>query len=392
MLNEQMLFLGRNRSEIRELFEYGKTLTAQGKTVCDLTLGNPSTPTPDWVTEVLTDGLKSENVHAYTSAQGSLKARQVVANALNSKGKANFCADGITLTCGAAAALCGVFKTLTFDKNTEIIALSPYFPEYKVFVEGAGAKFIAVGFTGENFSPDLSALEKAINKNTHAVIICSPNNPSGKVFTSEEIKAISKVLSAKELEYGHPVYLISDEPYREIVFDDITPPFIPDFYKNTIICYSYSKSLSLPGERIGYIAIPDQIDLFNDLYAGFLGSLRSYGYVQAPSIFQFMIENFKEVYADFSVYETNKNLLVDGLKKLGFTVNNPKGAFYLMVKAPDGDSKKVCQTAKELGLLIVPADTFGAKGWLRLATCVSPQTAKDSLALFEQLSKIYGLA
>ena len=391
MLNEHMLFLGRNRSEIRELFEYGKTLKAQGKKVCDLTLGNPSTPTPTWVTQNLATALTTQDAHAYTSAQGSIGARKVIANLLNAKGNAEFSPEGVVITCGAAAALCGVIKTLVSSQNTEIIALSPYFPEYKVFVEGAGAKFLAVGFCGENFSPDLSALKNAVNKNTHAVIINNPNNPSGKVFTKEEILSIGEILSAKEIEYGHPIYLISDEPYREIVFENATLPFIPDLYENTVICYSYSKSLSLPGERIGYIAIPNQITAFNDLYAGFLGSLRSYGYVCAPSIFQIMIENFKEVYSDFSVYESNKNLLVDGLKKLGFKVNDPKGAFYLMVKSPDGDAKKVSDKAKELGLLIVPADTFGAKGYLRLATCVSPQTAKDGLALFEQLAKIYGL-
>lgn len=391
MLNEHMLFLGRNRSEIRELFEYGKTLTAQGKQVCDLTLGNPSTPTPKWVSQVLSSALENPSVHAYTSAQGSLRARRVIAKQLNERGNTRFSPDGVVITCGAAAALCGVIKTLVSSENTEIIALSPYFPEYKVFTEGAGAQFITVGFCGENFTPDIIALKSAVTKNTHAVIINSPNNPSGKVFTAEEITAISQVLSAKEKEYGHPIYLISDEPYREILFSENKLPFIPDFYKNTIICYSYSKSLSLPGERIGYIAIPDQICAFNDLYAGFLGSLRSYGYVCAPSIFQFMIENFKEVYADFSVYESNKNLLANGLIQLGFTVNDPQGAFYLMVKAPDGDSKGMSEKAKELGLLIVPADTFGAKGYLRLATCVSHGVARDSLLLFEKLAKIYGL-
>ena len=212
MLNEQMLFLGNNRSEIRELFEYGKILQSQGKKVCDLTLGNPSTKTPAWVTQVLADALNSEGVHAYTSAQGSFPARNKVADHLNSKGKTAFSADGIILTCGAAAALCGVFKGLTSSQNTEIIALSPYFPEYKVFVEGAGAKFVAVGFEGDNFSPDLTSLERAINENTHAVIINNPNNPSGKVFTADEILAVCKILESKQIEFNHPIYLISDEP------------------------------------------------------------------------------------------------------------------------------------------------------------------------------------
>ncbi len=391
MLNEKMLDLGKRRSEIRELFEYGKILKANGEKVYDLTLGNPTSKTPDWVTETLKEGLLKDGVHSYTQAQGSIKARKVIASGLNKMGATQFNENGIVLTCGAAASLCGAIKSLVSSQNTEIIALSPYFPEYKVFVEGAGAKFISVGFKGNNFSPNLDELEKAITPNTHAVIINNPNNPSGKVYTAKEIEDIAVILEKKQTAFSHPIYIISDEPYREIVFENETLPFIPDFYKNTIICYSYSKSLSLPGERIGYIAIPTQIDLINDLYAGFLGSLRSYGYVCAPSLFQYMIENFEEEYADFSVYERNKNVLLKALKEFGFTCNTPKGAFYLMIQAPDGDGKKMSEIAKGIGLLVVPADTFGAKGWTRIATCVSPDTVEGAIPLFKQLAKSYGL-
>ncbi|MBR2336808.1 MAG: pyridoxal phosphate-dependent aminotransferase [Clostridia bacterium] len=391
MLNKNLLALGKHRSEIRELFEYGKTLAEKGIPVCDLTLGNPSAPTPTWVTDALLKGINSENVHAYTSAQGSQKARQVATDLLNAYHKTHFSSEGIILTCGAAASLCGVIKTLTESDTDEIAVLTPYFPEYKVFIENAGAKFVPIPFATSDFSVDYNALESLITENTKALIINNPNNPSGKVYTSQEIEFIAKILNEKQNKFNHPIFIISDEPYREIVFDGAKLPCIADLYKNTIICYSFSKSLSLPGERIGYIAISDDVCLFNDLYAGFLGALRSVGYVCAPSLFQYMIENFEPVFSDFSVYESNKNILTKGLLNLGFTCNEPKGAFYLMVKAPDGNSKKMSEMAKQIGLLIVPADSFGANGYVRLATCVSPDTAKASLELFKLLAKEYNL-
>ena len=391
MVNEKLLSLGKHRSEIRELFEYSKILSAEGKAVCDLTLGNPSTSAPDWVTRALEKGLTLHGIHAYTQAQGSLNARRIIANDLNCKHKAKFSQDGIILTCGAAASLCGVINALTESVQDEFAVLTPYFPEYKVFVESAGAKLVCIPFVGDDFSPNLGALEKLITKNTKALIINNPNNPSGKVYLERELKDIASVLDKKQREYGHPIYIISDEPYREIVFENVSLSQIADIYKNTIICYSFSKSLSLPGERIGYIAIPNEIELFSDLYAGFLGALRSVGYVCAPSIFQYMIENFEPTFSDFSIYENNKNILTKGLLKIGFSCNNPKGAFYLMVKAPDGDSKKMSNLAKELGLLIVPGDSFGASGYVRLATCVSTQTAQSSIELFKRLAKAYNL-
>ena len=391
MVNEKLLALGKHRSKIRELFEYGKTISASGKPVCDLTLGNPTAKTPDWVTEALKRGIELEGIHAYTSAQGSQKAREVIAKLINENHQTLFSQNGIIITCGAAASLCGVIKALVEKDTDEIAVLTPYFPEYKVFIESAGARLITVPFTSDDFSPDVKSLERLITENTKALIINNPNNPSGKVYSKEEIEKIARVLTAKQEAYGHPIYVISDEPYREIIFENETLPQIADLYKNTIICYSYSKSLSLPGERIGYIAIPNEICLFNDLYAGFLGALRSVGYVCAPSLFQYMIENSKPIYSDFSVYENNKQILVKGLSEIGFICNNPKGAFYLMVKAPDGDSEKMSELAKELGLLIVPGDSFGAKGYVRLATCVSQETAIDSVELFRALAKSYNL-
>ena len=391
MLNDKLLALGKRRSEIRELFEYGKTLAAQGLPVCDLTLGNPSTKTPKWVTKALKGALKIDNIHAYTSAQGSQKARQVIADDLNSKHSVAFSKDGVILTCGAAASLCGVINALTENPCDEIAVLTPYFPEYKVFIESAGAKFTPIPFTSSDFSVDLQALDLLVTKNTKAIIINNPNNPSGKVYSKEEITAIAKILTKKQEQFAHPIYVIADEPYREILFDGEELAQIADAYKNTIICYSYSKSLSLPGERIGYIAIPNEICLFSDLYAGFLGALRSVGYVCAPSIFQYVVENFKPIFSDFSIYENNKNILIKGLTDLGFSCNNPKGAFYLMVKAPDGNAKEMSEKAKNLGLLIVPANSFGADGYVRLATCVSTQVATKAVELFKLLAKEYNL-
>ena len=296
MLNDKLLALVKRRSEIRELFEYGKTLAEQGLPVCDLTLGNPSTKTPDWVTQALKDALLVDSVHAYTQAQGSQKARRVIAEDLNKKHNAKFSEDGVILTCGAAASLCGVINALTENPCDEIAVLTPYFPEYKVFIESAGAKFTPIPFTSSDFSVDLQALDLLVTKNTKAIIINNPNNPSGKVYSKEEITAIAKILAKKQEQFVHPIYVIADEPYREILFDGEELTQIADAYKNTVICYSYSKSLSLPGERIGYIAIPNEICLFSDLYAGFLGALRSVGYVCAPSIFQYVVENFKPIF------------------------------------------------------------------------------------------------
>ena len=391
MVNERLLALGKRRSEIRELFEYGKALSREGKQVCDLTLGNPSTNTPDWVTDILKKGLDENGIHSYTSAQGSLKARQSIACNLNASHKAVFSEDGIILTCGAAASLCGVIKALTENEKDEIAVLTPHFPEYKVFIESAGAKFVPVPFKTNDFIPDTDALSSLINENTKAIIINNPNNPSGRVYSEAEITVIAQILNKKQEEFAHPIYIISDEPYREIVFDGVQLPQIADVYKNTVICYSFSKSLSLPGERIGYIAIPNEICLFNDLYASFLGALRSVGYVCAPSLFQYMVENFKPVYSDFSIYEHNKSLLVKGLTDLGFVCNDPKGAFYLMVKAPDGNARLMSDRAKKFGLLIVPGDSFGAEGYVRLATCVSTATALQSIELFKALAKDYTL-
>ena len=344
MINDKMKALGQNRSKIRDLFEYGNTLKENGKTVCDFTLGNPSVKTPKSVSKILKDGLKNSDIHAYTSAQGTLKARRKIATDLNAKGKAKFSEQGVIITCGAAGSLCGVFNAIT-NNNSEIVVLAPYFPEYKVFIESAGARFVPVAFSGD-FTPDFAEFEKAITKDVSAVVINNPNNPSGKVYSYTEIYSLAEILRNKEKEFNHPIYLISDEPYREIIFDNETLPFIPDIYKNTIICYSYSKSLSLPGERIGYVAIPNETCLFNDLCASVLGSLRSIGHVCAPSLFQYLIENFDGEYSNFSIYKNNRDALLKELTNLGFKCNNPKGAFYLLVKAPDGNSENMSEKAK----------------------------------------------
>ena len=285
-------------------------------------------------------------------------------------------------------------KTLYSGKYGVSTAISSQGFSVKAFItpqSDAAAPQVKITPSSSDFSVDLQALDLLVTKNTKAIIINNPNNPSGKVYSKEEITAIAKILAKKQEEYNHPIFVIADEPYREILFDGEELTQIADVYRNTIICYSYSKSLSLPGERIGYIAIPNEICLFSDLYAGFLGALRSVGYVCAPSIFQYVVENFKPIFSDFSIYENNKNILIKGLTDLGFSCNNPKGAFYLMVKAPDGNAKEMSEKAKILGLLIVPASSFGADGYVRLATCVSTQTATKAVELFKLLAKEYNM-
>ncbi|MBO5927132.1 MAG: aminotransferase class I/II-fold pyridoxal phosphate-dependent enzyme, partial [Clostridia bacterium] len=289
MLNDKMIKLGASRSVIRDLFEYGKLLKEKigEENVFDFTLGNPSVPCPQEVNDYIVEVIKNDNsVHAYTSAQGDLNARKAIVDYNLKKYGFKLNENLIYLTCGAAAALKIAFSSIISNEDDEILAIAPFFPEYKVFAETSGAKFNFVDCDELNFLVDLKKFEKAINKNTRGVIINSPNNPSGSVYDEKTIIKISEILDAKQKEYGEPIYLITDEPYREILFDGEVCPFIPKYYKNTIICYSYSKALSLPGERIGYLAVSPEADNKENLYFAFMGAGRALGYVCAPSLFQ----------------------------------------------------------------------------------------------------------
>ena len=393
MLNKKMYELGSNRSAIRDLFEYGKTLAEKiGKeNVFDYTLGNPSVPCPTEVNDYICSLVKGDPVavHGYTSAQGDLATRQAIVD--YNKERYGFKLDPnlIYMTCGAAAALTIVLCAIISEKDEEVLAFAPYFPEYKVFTENAGGTLTVVPADEVNFETNFSMLEKIITPKTQAVIINSPNNPSGTVYSPKTISKLAKFLNDKQKEYAHPIYLIADEPYREILFDGAECPYLPAYYDNTIICYSYSKALSLPGERIGYIAVSPKIENAKELYLACCGAGRSLGYVCAPSLFQKVLAKYCNITSNPQIYKDNRDELISMLENLGFTCVNPKGAFYLFMKSPIPDAKEFSNYAKTLGLLLVPSDTFGVNGYVRLATCVSKETVTRSKAAFTKLAEKY---
>lgn len=394
MLNKRMVGLGTQRSVIRELFEFGKIRAAEvgAENVFDFSIGNPSVPSPDSVTSTALDLLKNSDpvtLHGYTSAQGDLAARTKIADSLNRRFQAGVHADNLYITVGAAAALCCCLNAMTCSPEDEFIVFAPYFPEYKVFIEGAGAKMVLIPADIEAFQIDFEKFEAAITKNTRGVLVNSPNNPSGSVYSEETVKKLAEILKRKSEEYGEPIYLISDEPYREIVFDGITVPYMPHYYDNTLICYSWSKSLSLPGERLGYVLVPDQVEDSKTVYAAIAGAGRSLGYVCAPSLFQQICAACAEETADISVYETNKNLLVKSLREMGYHVVEPGGTFYLFPRTLEADDVAFCERAKNHNLLIVPGAGFGCPGHTRISFCVPTERIERSLAAFEALAKEY---
>lgn len=395
MLNKKMIDLGQNRSAIRDLFEFGKELGKKiGKeNVFDFTLGNPAVPCPSDVNEYAAKLITTnpQGTHSYTSAQGDLETRKAIVE--YNKNKYGFELDEnlIYMTCGAAAALAICCRSIISSSDDEIIVIPPFFPEYKVFIENAGGKIKPAGLDTNSFEINFEDLSKNITVNTQGVIINSPNNPSGVVYSEETIKKLANLLNEKEKEFGHPIYLLTDEPYREILFDGVKCPFVPSYYNNTIICYSFSKALSVPGERIGYIAVSPNATDKELFYAAVCGSGRSLGYVCAPSLFQKVVAKHASTICSPVFYLENRDLLIDMLTKFGFSCVNPKGAFYLFVKSPDGDGKSFSDKAKQLGLLIVPSDSFGVDGYVRLATCVSKETIFNSKNAFEKLAKLYNL-
>lgn len=392
MLNETNVNLGKVRSSIRELFEYGKKRKAEigAENVFDFSIGNPSVPAPKEVEEALRALLDTDPValHGYTSAQGDFEARTAISDYLNKRFSTSLNADCIYMTCGASASLTVTLNALC-NCGDEVITFAPFFPEYRVFAAHAGAKLVALE-SGETFQPDIKKLERALNEKTKAVLINSPNNPSGVVYREEVIKELCAVLERHTIKTGNPVYLISDEPYRELVFDDaIKAPFIMNCYKRSIVCYSYSKSLSLPGERIGYIAVNNEMEEFSDVYAGVLGAGRALGFVCAPALFQKLIARVCGVTSDISVYKKSRDVLCAALEEYGFTAVKPDGAFYLFVKSPEPDAKAFSERAKKYELLFVPGDDFGCNGYVRISYCVSPDMIKRALPAFKALADSY---
>ena len=393
MISEKNYGLGSARSAIRELFEYGKKKAAEvgAENVYDFSLGNPSVPSPKAVTDAFAEIISEcdpVSIHGYTSAQGSIEVRTAIAN--NIKRRFGFDArpDSLYMTCGAAAALCCSFRALADDNgDSEIIAIAPFFPEYKVFTEGAGAKFRVVEADMEAFQIRFDLLEETINENTVGVIINSPNNPSGVIYSKETIEKLAALLDKKSKEFGHPIYIISDEPYRELVYTDMEVPYVPNIYKNTIVCYSYSKSLSLPGERLGYVFVPHTADLADKIYAAVAGAGRAYGYVCAPSLLQKVIAKCVDVMPDLTTYAENRKLLLENLTKFGYECAAPDGAFYLFLKAPNGDGNAFSEKAKAKNVLVVSGQGFGVKEYVRISYCVDTDMIKRALPVFEELIK-----
>lgn len=391
---EDMYKLGSQRSAIRELFEYGKKRAAEvgAENVYDFSLGNPTVPAPGCVNETvreLTHTLDSISLHGYTSAQGDAETRQAIADYLNKTYKTSFKADNFYMTMGAAASLSLCFKALTTSPEDEFITIAPFFPEYRVFVEANGANLVVVPPHTSDFQIDFDALEKAISKHTKGVIINSPNNPSGVVYSEETIKKLAVLLEKKSKENGHPVFIIADEPYREIAYDGVDVPYVTKYYDNTLVCYSYSKSLSLPGERIGYVLVPDEVTESKIVYAGIAGAGRALGYVCAPSMFQKVIASCVGQTGDVELYKKNRDLLYDGLTKIGYECFKPQGAFYMFVKTLEPDADAFCEKAKEENLLIVSATGFGCPGYARISYCVDYDMIQRSFAAFERLYKKY---
>ena len=413
MINRDMEELGKKRSAIRELFEQGKILKEKygNDKVFDFSIGNPSIPCPKKVNDTLIDLLSIANsidsnenydkmdtykplnsnlLHGYSSAQGDVDVRNAISKYLNITYNADTSGNLIYLTTGAAAALSISLKALTSGKgNDEIIVFAPYFPEYLVFIKNANAKPITVFPDYTNFYPDLNDFKNKINKNTSAVIVNSPNNPTGVLYTEDVIENICKILKEKEKEFNHPIYLISDEPYRELIYVDKKYPFITNYYKNSIITYSFSKSISIPGERIGYILVNKEADNANDIYAAICGAGRSLGYVCATTLFQHMILHILGTTSDISIYKNNAKLFSKELTNIGYEVIKPDGAFYLFVKALCDDDNEFSKKALEYNLLIVPSESFGIKGYVRIAYCVANKQIIDSLTKFKELYNYY---
>lgn len=392
--SEKMYELGSKRSAIRELFEYGKKQAAiiGAENVFDFSLGNPTVPSPDIVNETLKEIMDNNDsiaVHGYTSAQGDYETRDAIAKYLNNTYDTSFNADNFYMTMGAAASLSLCFKALTTSSDDEFITIAPFFPEYNVFVQSAGAKLTVVSPDTDDFQINFKELEEKINKHTKGVIINSPNNPSGAVYSEDTIIKLADLLKKKSEEYNTNIFIISDEPYREIVYDGIEVPYVTKYYDNTLVCYSYSKSLSLPGERIGFVIVPDEAYENKQLYATICGAGRALGYVCAPSIFQKMLVKCVGQTGNINIYKKNRDVLYDGLTKLGYECYRPDGAFYMFVKALEDDADAFCEKAKQENILIVSANGFGCPGYVRIAYCVDEDMIKRSFKAFERLKARY---
>ena len=395
--NQKMFGLGSKRSIIREIFEYSKTRATQigAENVYDFSLGNPSVPAPTEVNETIAKLMATENsvlLHGYTSAQGDAGVRTVISDRIRVKFGMDMSPNLIYMTCGAAASLSICLKAIIEEgTGDECIVFAPFFTEYRVFIENAGGAVVVSQPTEKTFQIDVADFERRITPKTKAVIVNSPNNPSGVVYSEETVLALCEVLKRKSREYGKAIYLIADEPYRELVYSGVDVPYLMNYYDNTLVCYSYSKSLSLPGERIGYIAVSPSMEEAGNIYLAVCGAGRSLGYVCAPSLFQQVIARCMDAKVNVEAYKENRDLLYDNLTAYGYECVKPDGAFYLFVKAPEQDAYRFYERAKAHEILLVPCDDFGVKGYARIAYCVDKARIERALPAFRALAAEYGL-
>ena len=395
MIADKMVNLVKNSSAIRAMFEEGKIMAAKygAENVYDFSLGNPNVPAPAEVKKAVFEELEKEDpvvLHGYMNNSGYEDVRAAIADSINRKFQTSFGEKNIIMTVGAAGGLNVILKTL-LNPGDEVIVIAPYFGEYNSYVSNYDGKIVVVSPNTETFQPNLEELEQKITARTKAVIINSPNNPTGVVYSEDTIKKMADILRSREKELGTDIYLISDEPYRELVYDGIEVPYLTKYYENAIIGYSYSKSLSLPGERIGYLVIPDEVSDAEDVIAAANVATRILGYVNAPSLMQRVILRCLDAKVNLEAYDRNRNLLYNGLKELGFECIKPQGAFYLFVKSPEADEKKFCENCKKYNILVVPGTSFACPGYVRVSYCVSYEQIERSLPAFAKVAADYGL-
>ncbi|WP_314904792.1 pyridoxal phosphate-dependent aminotransferase [Selenomonas artemidis] len=393
MVSEEMYRLGTKKSTIRSIFEYGRQRAAEvgAENVFDFSLGNPNVPAPDFIRDAAVDILMHNDpieVHGYTIAPGKPEVRETIAADLSKRLDMRVAGKNLFMTAGAAASVTIVFKALC-EAGDEFVTFAPFFPEYRVFVESVGGRLTVVPAKTDDFQINFDAFEHAVTSKTKAVIVNSPNNPSGAVYNAETITRLADFLRRKEEEYGHTIFIIADEPYREIVYVEAAVPCIPNFYDDTIVCYSYSKSFSLPGERIGYILVPDTAADFDRVYGAIAGAARVLTHVNAPSLWQLVAARCAGRDADLSMYRMNASLLFEGLTEAGFSCMRPQGAFYLFPQALEPDDEAFCERAKSYDLLLVPGADFGCPGYFRAAYCVSTDMIRRSLPQFQKLVESY---
>ena len=393
MLPKRILDYGKSGNVIREISEYGKQRAREigPENLYDFSIGNPSVPCPEQVTQTLISLLQTvpaKKLHAYTAAPGDPGVRQAVADYLNGRFGRHCCGDGIYLTAGAAAAL-AISLTALLNPGEEVILPAPFFSEYVVYTEQAGGVPVIVPCRSD-FQLDVDVIERAITEKTRVLLLNSPNNPSGVVFREDTVRAVSQLLARKSRELGHTIYLLSDEPYRELAYDGMEVPYLPNYYPNTLVCNSFSKCLSLAGERLGYVLVPETVENWRDVNAAVCGGGRALGYINVSSLFQFALPACLGQTADLSIYAENRRILVSALKEYGYEMATPDGAFYLYVKALEEDDMAFCKKAREFELLLVPGQAFYYPGYVRVAYCLDTDTIRRALPAFKKLAQAYG--